>query len=65
MCNKVRIAGADIIKLRQKLGFLQNQLGALLGISNYTVGHGEIGKTIPSDGYKRKIAALRDMGKRD
>jgi hypothetical protein len=41
------------------------QLAALLEVSNFSVSHWELGKTSPRDDYKRKLAALRDMGKRE
>ncbi len=63
--RKVRISTESIIKLRRKLGLTQAQLATLLGVSNFSVSHWELGKTSPRDAFKGKIAALRDMGKRE
>jgi len=63
--RKVRITTESIVKLRRKLGLTQAQLAALLGVSNFSVSHWELGKTSPRDAFKCKIAALRDMGKRE
>jgi DNA-binding transcriptional regulator YiaG len=61
----VRISPQWIIRLRQKLGLTQEQFALLLGTSNFSVSHWELGKTTPRDAFKRKIAALRGMGKRE
>jgi len=63
--GEVRITAESIIKLRRKLGLTQMQLAVLLEVSNFSVSHWELGKTTPRDAFKRKIAALRDMGKRE
>ena len=63
--RQVRITAESIAKLRRKLGLTQMQLAALLEVSNFTISHWELGKTSPREAYKCKIAALRDMGKRD
>jgi len=60
----VRLSPARIIRLRQKLGLTQGQFAALLGTSNFSVSHWELGKTTPQSAYKNKIAALRGLGKR-
>jgi|GEM_PF-605257 len=61
----VRISPVWIIKLRQKLGLSQSQFAALLDASNFSVSHWENGKAAPREAYKRKIAALRGLGKRE
>ena len=61
----VRMSPQWIIKLRQKLGLTQGQFAILLGTSNFSVSHWELGKTTPRDAFKRKIAALRGIGKRE
>jgi DNA-binding transcriptional regulator YiaG len=63
--RKVRITAESIVKLRRKLGLTQMQLAVLMEVSNFSVSHWELGKTTPREDYKRKIAALRDMGKRE
>ena len=63
--RQIRITSESIAKLRQKLGLTQMQLATLLEVSNFSVSHWELGKTTPRRAYKYKIAALRDMGKRD
>ena len=63
--RQVRITAESIGKLRRKLGLTQVQLATLLGVSNFSVSHWELGKTSPRDAFKCKIAALRDMGKRE
>ena len=63
--RQVRITAESIAKLRRKLGLTQMQLAALLEVSNFSVSHWELGKTAPREAYKCKIAALRDMGKRE
>jgi len=61
----VRMSPQWIIKIRQKLGLTQGQLAVLLGSNNFSVSHWELGKTTPRDAFKRKIAALRGIGKRE
>ena len=63
--RQVRITAESIAKLRRKLGLTQVQLATLLGVSNFSVSHWELGKTAPREAYKCKIASLRDMGKRE
>lgn len=63
--HQVRITAESIAKLCRKLGLTQMQLAALLEVSNFTISHWELGKTSPRDAFKGKIAALRDMGKRE
>ncbi|MDD5699307.1 MAG: helix-turn-helix domain-containing protein [Victivallaceae bacterium] len=61
----VRITAESIVRLRRKLGLTQAQLGTLLGSSNFSVSHWEQGKSTPREACKRKIAGLRDLGKRE
>ncbi|MDD5697477.1 MAG: helix-turn-helix domain-containing protein [Victivallaceae bacterium] len=63
--HPVRITAEGIVKLRRKLGLTQVQLATLLGASNFSVSHWELGKTKPREICKRKIAALRSLGKRE
>ncbi len=61
----VRVTGKRIKQLRSKLGLSQGQLAMLLGVNLHSVNHWELGKTDPQEAQKRKIAAIRDMGKRE
>ena len=61
----VRITAARIKKLRDKLGFSQGKFAALLGVNLNSVRYWESGKIEPREVQKRKIATIRDMGKRE
>ena len=61
----VRITAARIKKLRDKLGFSQGKFAALLGVNLNSVRYWESGKIEPREAQKRKIATIRDMGKRE
>ena len=61
----VRVTGARIKKWREKIGCSQAQYAALLGVNILSVCHWESGKTAPRAAQKARIAALRDMGKRE
>ncbi len=61
----VRITADRIRKLREKLGLPQSKFAVLLGVNLHSVHFWEAGKTEPRDAQKRKIAAIRDMGKRE
>ncbi|MDD5728223.1 MAG: helix-turn-helix domain-containing protein [Victivallales bacterium] len=63
--RQIRISPESIARLRRKLGLTQTQLAVLLDSTNFSVSHWELGKTKPREIYKRKIAALRTMGKRE
>lgn len=60
----VRLSPERIIKLRQKLGLTQGQFATLLDSNTFSVSHWENGKATPREAFKRKIAALRGLGKR-
>lgn len=62
--KQVRLTPERIIKLRQKLGLTQGQFATLLDSNTFSVSHWENGKATPRDVFKRKIAALRGLGKR-
>ena len=61
----VRISGERIAKLRTKLKLTQAEFADLIGVNRISVSHWELGKNIPGEAQKRKIAAVRDMGKRE
>lgn len=63
--KSVRVTADRILKWRTRLGLTQVQFAKLLGVSHLSVSHWESGKTIPREAQKRRIAELRDMGKRD
>ncbi len=60
-----RITPERIKKLREKLSLSQAQFAALLGVNLHSVNHWENGKTSPRESQKRRIAEVRDMGKRE
>ena len=61
----VRITKERIKQLRQKLGLTQGQFAELLDVNIRTVNCWESGKNVPDDEQKRKIAYIRDIGKRE
>ncbi len=65
--KKIRVTGAMIIKLREKLGLTQNALGQLLGVSGQSVYQYETveGKLNLRDKTKAALAQVRQMGKRE
>lgn len=60
-----RVTPDRIIKWRTALGLKRAQYARLLGVSPLSVAHWEEGKSTPRDAQKRRIAQLRDMGKRE
>ncbi|MBE6380633.1 MAG: helix-turn-helix domain-containing protein [Lentisphaerae bacterium] len=60
-----RVTPNRIIKWRTALGLKRAQYARLLGVSPLSVAHWEDGKSAPRDAQKRRIAQLRDMGKRE
>lgn len=63
--KKFRITAEQVSKLRKKLAVSQSDYAKLLGVSAAAVSLWETGRTLPREEQKRKIAALRDMGKRE
>ena len=63
--KSVRVTPERITKWRQQLGLKRAQYAALLDVSPLSISHWESGKTTPREAQKRRIAALRDMGKRE
>ena len=61
----VRITKERIKKLRLKLELSQAQFATLLGVNLHSVNHWECGQTSPREAQKRRIAAVRDMGRRE
>ena len=63
--KKVRVTPERIIQWRKKLGLKRAQYARLLDVSPLSVSHWEQGSTMPRESQKRRIAALRDMGRRE
>ncbi len=61
----LRITAERIAKLRSKLGLSQADFASLLGVSAFSITHWESGKAVPREAQKRRIAEVRDMGKRE
>jgi DNA-binding transcriptional regulator YiaG len=60
-----RITPERIIKWRQSMGLKRAQYARLLGVSPLSVAHWEQGSSTPREAQKKRIAELRDMGKRE
>jgi len=63
--SKIRMSAKLIKKLRKRLNVTQPELARLVGVSNAAVGFWESGKSNPRPVLKVKIAALRQLGRRD
>ena len=61
----LRITAERITAWRKKLGLNCAQYAKLLDVSPLSVCHWENGKTTPREAQKKRIAELRDMGKRE
>lgn len=61
----IRMSGALIKKLRARLKLTQPELAKLLGVSNASIVSWEGGKANPRPAMKAKLAAVRQLGKRD
>lgn len=61
----VRVTPERIALWRTKLGLKRAQYAKLLDVSALSVSHWESGKTVPRESQKRRIAELRDLGKRE
>ena len=61
----LRITAERIAKLRSKLGLSQSDFASLLGVSAFSITHWESGKAVPREAQKRRIAEVRDLGKRE
>lgn len=60
-----RITPERITKWRMALGLKRAQYAKLLGVSPLSVTHWEQGASEPREAQKRRIAQLRDMGKKE
>ena len=60
-----RVTPERIIKWRQSMGLKRAQYARLLGVSPLSVAHWEQGSSTPREAQKKRIAELRDMGKRE
>ena len=63
--NSLRVTAARITKWRTKLGLNKSQYADLLGVNLLSVIRWESGQSTPRDEQKRRIVAVRDMGKRE
>ena len=61
----IRVTPERITRWRAKLGLNKSQYAKLLGVNTMSVIHWESGQTAPRGAQKARIAALRDMGKRE
>lgn len=62
---KVRVTAERIVKWRTNLGLNKSQYAELLGVNLLSVIRWESGKSTPREEQKRRIVAIRDMGKRE
>lgn len=63
--KSVRVTPERIKQWREKLGLKRAQYAKLLDVSPLSVTHWESGSTVPREAQKRRIAELRDLGKRE
>ena len=61
----LRVTAERIIKWRTQLGLNKSQYADLLGVNLLSVIRWESGKSVPREEQKRRIVAVRDMGKRE
>lgn len=62
--RKVTFGPADLLALRQKLGFTQAQMGTLVGASSLSIYKWESGQVTPRPAQLGKLLAIRKIGKR-
>jgi DNA-binding transcriptional regulator YiaG len=62
--RKARFSPKTIAKLRKKYGISQKALASILGVTQFTVSHWEIGKNRPFDKQVAAISALVKLPKR-
>ena len=63
--RKVVFGAAELLALRQHLGFTQAQMGQLVGASTLSIYKWESGKVNPRAAQMEKILAVRKIGKRE
>ncbi|MDO9406747.1 MAG: helix-turn-helix domain-containing protein [Polaromonas sp.] len=63
--RKVVFGAAELMALRQHLGFTQAQMGQLVGASTLSIYKWESGKVNPRAAQMEKILAVRKIGKRE
>ena len=61
----LRVTAERIGKWRKNLGLNKSQYAALLGVNLLSVIRWESGQSTPREEQKRRIVAVRDMGKRE
>ena len=62
--RKLRYSPKTIVRFRKKYGISQKALSAILGVTQFTVSHWEIGKNRPFDKQVAAISALVKLPKR-
>lgn len=62
--RKVIFGPAELLVLRQKLGFTQAQMGILVGASSLSIYKWESGQVTPRAAQLEKLLAVRKIGKR-
>lgn len=62
--RKVTFGPAELLTLRQKLGFTQAQMGTLVGASSLSIYKWESGQVTPRAAQLEKLLAVRKIGKR-
>ena len=63
--RKIVFGAAELLALRQQLGFTQAQMGKLVGSSTLSIYKWESGKVTPRAAQLTKILAVRKIGKRE
>lgn len=63
--RKVTFGPAELLALRQKLGFTQAQMGTLVGASSLSIYKWESGQVTPRAAQLEKLLAVRKIGKRE
>ena len=63
--RKVVFGAAELLALRQQLGFTQAQMGQLVGASTLSIYKWESGKVKPRAAQLEKLLAVRKIGKRE
>ena len=61
----LRVTAERIVKWRKNIGLNKSQYATLLGVNLLSVIRWESGQSTPREEQKRRIVAVRDMGKRE
>lgn len=63
--RKVHFGAAELLALRQQLGFTQAQMAKLVGASSLSIYKWESGQVTPRAAQLEKLLAVRKIGKRE